>query len=301
MVDLDERAKSATLGDVGRLSPEAQQLLRHVIWPIVRLCHRPVLEGAENLPEQGPYLLVANHSAGLGVAEILTFASLAATRLSHVRIAGFAHPTSFRFWPTNVLLRHFGAIPSTYEAADRTLTSGVPILVFPGGDHETLRPIWQAHRVDFGGRLGFLKIARKAGVPVVPMGIRGSHFTAPMLIRSKLLSVGLLAPRYLLGTKRWALSLLGLVGALGLCATPVSWPVRIALIYAWLGSPLVMAPYIPATIRIRIGEPLSPESLFREGTDEELPRALDRVQGVIQGLVTGESQASLLGPRNSES
>jgi hypothetical protein len=29
-----------------------------------------------------------------------------------------------------------GALPSTYQAAEAALRAGVPVMVFPGGDHE---------------------------------------------------------------------------------------------------------------------------------------------------------------------
>jgi 1-acyl-sn-glycerol-3-phosphate acyltransferase len=160
-------------------------------------------------------------------------------------------------------------------------------LVFPGGDHECLRPLWRAREVDFAGRTGFLRIARDARVPIVPMGIRGSHRTAPLAGRSRWLANALVAPRLLYGTKRWGLTALGLAGALGLARTP--WPlgVRALSIWLWLGSPLVFLPVLPATIGFRIGAPLEPEALFGADGSADLSAALARVQGAVQGLVDG--------------
>lgn len=283
------------IANPGRPEPGLVRLVRRYLAPVIRLCHRPRLEGTEHLPPEGPFLLIANHSAGLGVSEILAFL---VTYLEQVgperRLAGFAHPTAFRIFPTSVVLPALGAVPSTYEAAHAALASGVPLLVFPGGDHETFRPIWQANRVDFGGRIGFLRIARSAGVPVVPLGIRGGHFTGPVLFRSRLLATALVVPR-LLGVKRWGLSLLGvIVAALLVRYGPAYWPVRAALVWIWLGSPLAFLPWVPWTLRLRIGAPLSPETLFppsdedlpeEASGDESLRRALTQVQAAVQGLV----------------
>jgi 1-acyl-sn-glycerol-3-phosphate acyltransferase len=288
-VRLARWAEGVRIDNPGRPAPGFVRLVRRVLDPIVQLCHRPTLVGVGSLPE-GPFLLVANHSAGLGLAEINTFIVMYLRHVGPDRpLAGFAHPAAFRVFPLSAALRAMGAVPSTYAAAEKTLSVGVPLLVFPGGDHETLRPIWQANRVDFGGRLGFLRIARTAGVPIVPLGIRGGHFTAPVLFRSRALATLLVAPR-VLGVKRWGISLLGvIVAALVLTLVPASWPVRAAIVWLWLGSPLTFFPWVPWTLRMRIGTPIPASELFTpagsDGGDEQLSRALARVQAAVQALV----------------
>lgn len=279
----------AVIGDeVGRPSARMEWLLRRVVSPLVAIAYRPSLTGTEHLPRERPFLLVANHSAGVGLAEILGFACLYLKQVGVTRpIAGFAHPIGFRVWPISAVVRGLGAIPSTYEAAERTLERGIPLLVFPGGDHETLRPVWQGKRVDFGGRKGFLRVALRAGVPIVPMGISGSHYTAPVLVRSKLLARVLVLPRAL-GLKRWGLTVLGLAVAGFLVALPVALWIRVALLWVWLTSPLVFVPFVPWTIRFRIGAPLEPDALFGAGPAEEvdLDAALASVVSAVQALVT---------------
>jgi 1-acyl-sn-glycerol-3-phosphate acyltransferase len=277
----------------GRASPTVVSLARRFLYPFVWVCHRPLFEGIENLPTRGPFLLVANHSAGTGLAEILSFVALWARAFDGKRpIAGFALPIGFRVFPLSRLLRAAGAIPSTYSAAKQAIALGSPILVFPGGDHEALRPLWQANRVDFGGRVGFLRIARASNIPIVPLGIAGGHFTGPILVRSRVLATLLVVPR-LIGVKRWGLSVLGVMVAVAIATQgPGSWAVRAILIWLWLGSPFVFSPWVPWKIRMRVGEPIAASELFaergaREGEDEaELRRALTRVEGAVQSLVT---------------
>ncbi|MGH8030344.1 MAG: 1-acyl-sn-glycerol-3-phosphate acyltransferase [Arenimonas sp.] len=283
-------ADAVVIDDPGRIAPGAARFVRRVVEPLVRWCFRPTLAGSENLPTQGAYLLVANHSGGMGLAELACFLVLCLRTVGPDRpMAGFALPLGFRVFPLSLVLRLLGAIPATYTAAERTLGAGVPILVFPGGDHESLRPIWQANRVDFGGRVGFLRIAARAGVPIVPLGIRGSHFTAPIVLRSKALAYLLGVPR-LIGLKRWALSVLGLAGAISIMTlVPLAWPARAALAWLWLGSPLVFLPWVPWTIRMRIGAPIPAEVLFgdcsgNEGAGE-LQDVLARVRTAVQAQV----------------
>jgi len=273
----------------GRPSDAAMRFVRTVLDPWTRLAFRPTLEGLEHLPRDRAFMLVSNHSAGIGLAELASFAALWTRHVEReIPLAGFAHPVGFRASVGRWVHRHLGSAPSTYEAAQAALASGVSLLVFPGGDHECLRPLWRAHEVDFAGRTGFLRIARDAGVPIVPMGIRGSHLTVPLAGRSRLLAQALVAPWLLYGTKRWGLTALGLVGALGIAQT--SWPLwaRALSIWAWLGSPLVFLPVVPATIRMRMGAPLEPETLFGVDGTAPLPDALARVQHAVQALVAAD-------------
>ncbi len=266
--------------------------LRTILLPIVRICHRPTLEGIENLPTSGAYMLVANHSGGIATAEISCFAALYAEKVGIEKpIAGFAHVAAFSVWPISMVLRNLGAVPSTAAAGEAVLRSGVAVLIFPGGDHEASRPIWQAHRVDFNGRVGFLKMARKTRVPIVPMGIRGAHFTAPILWRSDWLLPKLFLVPWLLGLKRYPISLLGvLVAAAILIGLDWALPWRILFVWGWFATAaLPLLAWVPATIRMRIGPAIAPEELFSEGDEPapgELPAALDRVQGAVQALVS---------------
>ena len=69
--------------------------------------------------------------------------------------------------------------------------------MYPGGDYEVFRPSWQRHEVDFGGRKGYVKLAREAGVPIVPIASVGGQEAALFLDRgqwlAKLLMVDKLA------------------------------------------------------------------------------------------------------------
>lgn len=256
-------------------------VIRHLVAPVVRRCFRPELEGAEKLPDE-PYLLVSNHSAGMAMAEL---ASIGVLWLEHFGregrpLAGFAHPISFKLWPLTSVMRMTGAVPSTYEAAYETLEAGSALLVFPGGDHDTLRPVWRASEVDFDGRKGFLKIAREARVPIVCMGIRGSHFTAPILFRARFLSYFFVVPK-LAGINRWGISALGVIGCVAIAFLPLEIWARVLVAWLWLGSPFVYLPWIPAKIRFKIGRIFEPEDL----AETPLGEALDRVESEIGGLI----------------
>ena len=259
----------------------------------MRLAFRPALENADRAPPEGAYLLVANHS-GLGNADIACLVVGYHDRPGMRFPAAMVHPASFNSWPAGGWMARLGAIPSTYEAALGALSQGVPVLVFPGGDVDATRPIWRARRADFGGRQGFLKIARQAKVPIVPMGIRGSHFTAPILFRSSVLSNLLVFPR-MNGVRRFPVTLLGVLGAAGLVALApaIGWLPASILAMLWIVLPLAQIPWVPWTVRMRLGEPIRHEDLFPDEGEETLRRAYDRVVRAVEDLVNvrGPDQA----------
>lgn len=249
--------------------------------------HRPRLTGSDNIPRDRAFLLVANHSGGMAVSEVLSLVLLYERHLKHLPLAPMAHPFSFHLWPLTWGMRWIGAIPSSYDSAKRALAEGCGVLVFPGGDYEVSRPVWQANRVDFNGRRGFLRIAREAGVPIVPMGIQGSHWSAPVLWRSTWLLPRLLVLPRIFGIKRFPLTLLGALGiALVLLLAPahLGWPLSLGLAWLWMVSLLPFAPWVPVSITMKVGPAIEPEQLF-DGAPEELDRAYDTVVGTVQALV----------------
>jgi 1-acyl-sn-glycerol-3-phosphate acyltransferase len=288
-VNPDRLAATARTGMPGVPVPWVVFALRRFVRPLVRVYFRATLEGVERLPRGVPFLLVANHGGAVALAEILSFAALMADDVDEERpLAGFAHPFGFHIWPISACVRAIGAVPSTYAAAASTLARGVPLLVFPGGDHEAARPVWYGNTVDFGGRVGFLRIARDAGVPVVPMGIRGAHYTAPVLLCSRtILPRGLLLMR-LLGLKRYPLTVLGLAGVLAIATLPPWAPAwKVLAAWLWLGATVLpFLPWVPWKVRMRIGTPIAAPDLFDgTGSDEDLRAALVRVQGAVGELV----------------
>jgi 1-acyl-sn-glycerol-3-phosphate acyltransferase len=154
-------------------SPGFIRSLRRYFWPWARLWFRPTVAGWENIPAQ-PFLCVANHS-GYGVMEILTLLCLWAGRFGTSRpVAGLAHDIGL-WWPFRLVVLPIGGLRASGAAGQLPLSRGFPVLVFPGGDVDALRPFSARYQVVWGGRSGFLRTARDAGVPVLPLVIAGSH------------------------------------------------------------------------------------------------------------------------------
>jgi 1-acyl-sn-glycerol-3-phosphate acyltransferase len=80
-------------------------------------------------------------------------------------------------------LRQVGAIPANAGEAGSALSRGACVLVYPGGDLEACRPWTQRNKIDFGGRTGFVRLALRSGVPVIPVVAHGAHHAVTVLAR----------------------------------------------------------------------------------------------------------------------
>ena len=174
--DLDERDP-----DYIRESLPGLWLLSSIYW-------RGEVRGMGNIPEDGPVLLVGNHSGGnltpdTGVFTLAFSSYFGVERVFHQ----LAHNLVVSF-PGLSFLRKYGTVAASHENARKALRAGGVVLVYPGGDYEVHRPFWERNRVDFNGRKGFLRLALEEKVPIVPVVAIGGQETALFLSRGETLA-----------------------------------------------------------------------------------------------------------------
>jgi 1-acyl-sn-glycerol-3-phosphate acyltransferase len=148
-----------------------------------------------NIPETGPVLLVGNHSGGNLTPDTGVF-SLAFHAYFGVERAFYqlAHNLVLSM-PGLSFLRKFGTVAASPENAEKALEDGAALLVYPGGDWEVHRPIWERNRVDFNRRKGFIRLALEENVPLVPVVSIGGQETAIFLSRGETLARVLMLDR----------------------------------------------------------------------------------------------------------
>lgn len=239
------------------------------------------LSGLEKLPARDA-LIVANHS-GLGVVECLWLPELWATHVGLERpLAAMAHSSLFRLPVAGALLRAVGAVEATREAARRARDAGASLLLFPGGDHESMRPLWRAREVDFAGRVGFIRLARELGLTIVPMAITGSHVTIPLLGFSKRLARA--SGLGMVGVHRAPLPVLSIAGAATYLASSRGSLLRRGAVAAAIYGGLTPIPWVPARIGFEVLDPLEPGELAQDDAwvyarvTRAIARALDPVR-----------------------
>ena len=147
-----------------------------------KLYFRADVRGLENIPPEGPVLLVGNHSGGTWIADTFIFSQHFYDRFGPERpFHQLAHDLVFKVPGLRALVERYGTVPASPENMATALERNAALLVYPGGDHETFRPSWESDRVDFAGRTGFVKLALEHRVPIVPVVSAGGQETALFL------------------------------------------------------------------------------------------------------------------------
>ena len=228
-------------------------------WLLASFYFRADVKGLHNIPAEGPVLLVGNHSGG-NLTPDTTVLTLAFATYFGVerRFYQLAHNLVVAM-PMLAFLRKYGTVAAGRDNARKALKTGAVVLVYPGGDYEVHRPSWEAGKVDFGGRKGFIKLAVEEGVPIVPIVSAGGQETALFLSRGE-----------------WLAKLLRLDKLFRLKVLPISigppWGLNI-------GDMLGHLP-LPAKIQVRALEPIDVREKY--GDDPDLDAAYDHIVGIMQ-------------------
>jgi 1-acyl-sn-glycerol-3-phosphate acyltransferase len=158
------------------------------LWLLASLYFRAEVRGLGNVPEEGPVLLVGNHSGGNLTPDTAVFTLAFSTYFGVERVFHQLAHNLVLSLPGLSFLRKYGTVAASQENARKALRAGAAVLVYPGGDYEVHRPSWEGRRVDFGGRKGFLRLALEEGVPIVPVVSIGGQETALFLSRGERLA-----------------------------------------------------------------------------------------------------------------
>ena len=192
-----ERAARSVAGAVVSRAPRADlderdpdYIREHLplLWLACSLWYRGEVRGLGNIPEEGPVLLVGNHSGGNMTPDTVVFTLAFSTHFGvERRFHQLAHNLVVSM-PLLSFLRKYGTVAASHENAERALAAGAAVLVYPGGDWETYRPSWRSAEIDFAGRQGFINLALAKDVPVVPVVSIGGQETALFLSRGERVS-----------------------------------------------------------------------------------------------------------------
>lgn len=130
----------------------------------------PTLSGLENLPADGRFLLVGNHSL-FSAYDFLIVTELFRRRGVFVR--GLADRDQLRIPLWKDILPAIGGVEGSRENCAELMRQGESVIVFPGGSREVWKRPGQRYELLWGDRLGFARMAAEHSYPIVPLSQLG--------------------------------------------------------------------------------------------------------------------------------
>jgi 1-acyl-sn-glycerol-3-phosphate acyltransferase len=168
-------------------SEAGRALAARLYGPLYRHWFLVEWEGLDKVPLDGGALLVANHAGAIPVdAPLLMHGIESELGRPLYGLADYL----FRSLPVaGTLWSRGGGVPAHPDNAFRLLHDEQQLaLVFPEGTKGTGKLFSDRYQLRRFGRGGFVEIAMRAGVPVVPVVVMGSEEAMPMVAKSDLLA-----------------------------------------------------------------------------------------------------------------
>jgi 1-acyl-sn-glycerol-3-phosphate acyltransferase len=164
-------------------SEAVRALARTLYEPVYRHWLRAEWEGLEHVPLESGALLVANHGGAIPSDAPVVMHGIETELLRPVY--GLAENLFRQIPVVGTLWSRAGGVPAHPDNAYRLLhDDGQLVLVFPEGTKATGKLVGDRYQLRRFGRGGFVEIAMRAGVPIVPMAIVGNEEAMPIVWKS---------------------------------------------------------------------------------------------------------------------
>jgi 1-acyl-sn-glycerol-3-phosphate acyltransferase len=200
------------------------ELADWVLHPMLRLLYRDWFRtevfGIGNVPATGGGLLVGNHSGTLALDALMLSVALRDKHPEdrHLRLLGA--DLVFRLPVLSELARKAGVTVACNPDAERLMSSGELVGVFPEGFKGIGKRYSERYKLQRFGRGGFVSAALRTGTPIVPVAIVGAEEIYPILADLKPLARLLGLPYFpVTPTFPW-------LGPLGLVPLPSKWLIQ---------------------------------------------------------------------------
>lgn len=244
-------------GDLGHYDQAYVDKQAPVVHRLLERYFRPQVDGLANVPDI-PFLGVGNHGGGTLMPDTFVWTSAYHTSKRAVPLLTLSHSGIFSVYPRRLVrsLSRLGAIRADARVALAALRQGNAVQVYPGGDRDACRRYGDRNRVVFAGHRGYVKLAQKAKVPIVPV-----------------VSIGAQEALMILWDGAPLARLLRLDTKFGLQAFPLSLCLPWGI---WLG-PLPGYVPLPTKIAVKVLPPIDPQGRI-EAVD-------DHVRGTMQACL----------------
>jgi 1-acyl-sn-glycerol-3-phosphate acyltransferase len=224
------------------------------------------IDGWDRVPGR-PCLLVGVHSGGTLTMDAWTLVNAWHTHFGGERILhGTAHDVLLTLPGLGDYFRATGVIAADRTSVSAALAQGDDVVVWPGGEVDSMRSWRKRDVATLGGRTGFVRQAIRSGVPIVPVATVGGHDTVFVLSEGRWLA-------------RAAERMGGLASKLRGAHVPIvagfPFPLAIEVLPAHLP--------LPAKIRTELLEPIEVDDDPARAEDRQYVRGIyEQVEAAIQ-------------------
>ena len=166
----------------GRRPETLKQMMPLLQW-VYEHYYRVTTDGWEQIPTDEPVMLVGSHNGGIAAPDLHMMLYDWCRCFGPERpLYGLMHPSVWRAFPAGARwATQMGAVRAHPRMAIAALNHRASIGVYPGGIQDVFRPYTMRHKIYFHNRKGFIKLALKKAVPIVPMISYGAHSTLMVL------------------------------------------------------------------------------------------------------------------------
>jgi 1-acyl-sn-glycerol-3-phosphate acyltransferase len=159
------------------------------LWnPLMDYWFRMEIEGWEKLPAP-PALLIGIHSGAPFVWDAWTVGVQWWRRFGEDRpLHGTAHDALMATPLLGAYFRRMGVLPAAPDSIASALAAGRDVALWPGGERDSLRTWSRRDEAVLAGRKGFVRLAIRSGVPIVPIATVGGPDSMPVLATGRRLA-----------------------------------------------------------------------------------------------------------------
>jgi 1-acyl-sn-glycerol-3-phosphate acyltransferase len=171
-------------GDVDEFgrSESVRSFVRAMYDPLYTNWFRAEWEGLEKIPREGGALLVSNHAGAIPSDAPVIMHGI--EKELHRPVYGLADQFFKKTPFVGTMWARAGGVVAHPDNAYRVLRERKELaLVFPEGTKGTSKTYNERYRLRRFGRGGFVEIAMKAGVPIIPIAVVGSEEAMPVLFK----------------------------------------------------------------------------------------------------------------------
>jgi 1-acyl-sn-glycerol-3-phosphate acyltransferase len=156
--------------------------------PLMDYWFRMEMEGWERLPDP-PALLIGIHSGAPFVWDAWTVGIQWWRHFGDERtLHGTAHDALMAAPLIGGYFRRMGVLPAAPDSISGALAAGHDVALWPGGEIDSLRPWSKRDEAILAGRKGFVRMAIKTGVPIVPIATVGGPDSMPVVTSGRKLA-----------------------------------------------------------------------------------------------------------------